>query len=467
MKKESVPPPVRHFSAPIAVGWGPILRRGQGFRILVSALGLSILFFSLALGVFCQITEADDGEPTICYIVRPDPGRAAVDVRAIVRLDDRRQYLKDFGQLTSIRWFIGGEEVEVKSERVKDILFFSGLPHSGEAEAVYTLKLVEKAEPGYRKRLMGGPGYIMAREGLFLGKSQAEMRPVDVTWVLPPGWSLVLGSPGIQTFDRTQKGLWIAGKTSASFEETVEGRILRGAILEGVTRIDGNGLRRALTSVFRSGLERFGPIRRVIQRTMEPEGPKPDQKGLAETYGVAVFPDGTIGGGTALGFDLASEESLPTIIHEMLHWWTNHGAPAWFREGVHSYISIKLMAEIGLVTDGEFRKAMQGFLTEHALVVEREGALLTLDESSKAYDRGKGGGDMYGAMPLLAFKLDREIQAANPKADLGLVFADVCRRRPASIDIPALIKSRTGYDPEPLLRRYFYAPIADAGELLR
>jgi hypothetical protein len=403
----------------------------------------------------------------IRYVVRPIPDKALVEVRAIVRLDDHWQYLKDFGQLAAIGWSVAGEKIEVEAERIRDILVFTGLPHEGVAEAVYTLKLVTKAEPGYRKRLMGGSGFLMAREGLFLGKDQAETRPVEVDWDLPPDWSLILGNPGIQRFDRTQKGLWIAGKARETFEEKIEGRILKGALLAGVTRIDGVSLRRTLAAVFRGGLERFGPIRRVGPGAAKPEGSGSALPGPVETYGVVVFPDGSIGGGTALGSDLASEESLPTIVHEMLHWWTNPSVPAWFREGVHSYMAIKMMAELDLISTEEFRKTIQGFYMEHARVVKREGKLSTLDESSRAYDRGKGGGDVYGAMPLLAFKLDREIQAGDPKADLGLVFAEVCRKRPAPIDIPALIKTMTGYDPGPLFQKYFFAPIADAGELLR
>jgi hypothetical protein len=397
----------------------------------------------------------EEERPIIRYVVRPDPERAAVEVRATVRLDDHRPYLKDFGQLVAIRWFIDGEEYEVKSERAGDVLIFSGLPHSGEAEAVYTLRTVTRAEPGYRKRLMGGPGHLMAREGLFLGQERNEMRPVEVAWELPFGWSLVLGRPGIQFFERTQKQLWIAGRTLESFEDKIEGRILTGAILDGVTKIEVRALRRALTAVFSAGLERFGPVR--------PLAPA----GMIESYGVVVFPDGTIGGGTALGFDLASEESLPTIVHEMLHWWTNPNAPAWFREGVHSYISVSLMAELGLMTTEDFHKSMQEFYLEHARVVKREGGRLTLEQSSRSYDLGKGGGDMYAAMPLLAFRLDSEIRASNSRASLGLVFAEVCRRRPASIDILALIKLQTGYDPEPLFKKYFFAPISDAAELLR
>jgi hypothetical protein len=315
---------------------------------------------------------------------------------------------------------------------------------------------------------MGGPAFLLAREGLFLGKDQAETRPVEIAWELPSDWTLVLGKTGILPFDGTQKGLWIAGKVRASFEETIGGRTLRGAVLDGVQRIAPDDLRRFLTSVFKAGLERIGPIRRVSGRPANAEeGASDENAPPAETYGVVVFPRGSIGGGTALGFDIASEESLPTIVHEMLHWWTNPGVPAWFREGVHSYVSIKLMAELDLITTEDFRAAMQEFYREHARVVKREGTLSTLDESSKAYDAGKGGGDMYGAMPLLAFKLDREIQAANPQADLGLVFSEVCRRRPLKVDVPALIRALTGYDPGPLFEKYFFAPIADAGELLR
>jgi hypothetical protein len=399
--------------------------------------------------------RAEEERPVIRYVVRPDPERAGVEVRATMKLDGHRPYLKDFGQLAAIRWYVDGNEFEVKSERAGDVLVFSGLPHSGEAEAVYTLKAVTRAEPGYRKRLMGGPGYIMARGGLFLGKDQDETNLVEVAWDLPSRWTLLLGRSGIQPFDRTQKQLWIAGRMLESFQGIIDGRILTGGILDGVTKVDGRALRRALPAVFKAGLERIGPARLLVP------------PGMLESYGVAVFPDGTIGGGTALGFDLASEESLPTIVHEMLHWWTNPNAPAWFREGVHSYISVSLMAELGLMTTEEFKRSMQEFYLEHARVVKREGGLLTLEQSSRSYDLGKGGGDMYAAMPLLARRLDSEIRASNPNASLGQVFAEVCRRRPASIDILALIKLKTGYDPGPLFKKYFFAPIVDAEELLQ
>jgi hypothetical protein len=444
------------------------LKRIQFLIVLKSVFRIIIFVAAIGcFGSFLSLKQEDKEPPIIRYVVRPDPKRATVDVRATIRIDDHKPYLLDFGQLAAIRWYVDGKEVEVKSERIRDRLIFSGLPQSGEAEAVYSLNVITKAEPGYRKRLMGGPGYLMAREGLFLGKDRKETMPVDVVWDLPPDWTLVLVSPGIQRFDQTQKRLWIAGKTLESFEEVIEGRVLRGAILAGVTKISGDTLRRTLTAVFKSSLERFGPARLSISGSIEKEGGKPDLAGPGETFGIVVFPDGTIGGGTALGFDLASEENLPTIVHEMLHWWSNPNAPVWFREGVHSYISVKLMAKLGLITTEEFLEAMRGFIKEHARVVKREGGLSTLEQSAKSYDQRKGGGDMYGAMPLLAFKLDREIRTSNPKADLDLVFAEVCRSRPASIDISTLIKLRTGYDLEPLFRKYFYAPIVDAEDLLR
>jgi len=436
-------------------------------RISVGALGASLILSLSAQGDPRPSQAAGADRPEIRFIVRPDPERATVEVRATVRLDERRPYLRDFGQLVSIRWSVDGEEVQAEPERLRDGLVFAGLLRSGEAVALYSLKVVTKPEPGYRKRLMGGNDFLLAREGLFLGKEGSNAQPVEIEWDLPPGWTLVLGRPGIQTFDRTQKGLWVAGKAQAAFEETIDGRVLRGAILDGVTKIDGLSLRRALTTIFRSALERFGPARLGAPGGSKGQGGGPDPGIPSETYGVVVFPEGAIGGGTALGFDLASEEDLPTIVHEMLHWWTNPSAPAWFREGVHSYVAVKMMMEQGLMTTAGFLEAMRGFHAEHLRVREREGSAATLEDSAKAYDQGKGGGDMYGAMPLLAYKLDREIRAANPQADLVQVFIEVCRRRPVPVDVLALIKLRTGYDPGPLFERYFFAPIADAGELLR
>jgi hypothetical protein len=405
--------------------------------------------------------------PAIRYVVRPDPERATVEVRAIMSLDGRRPLLRDFGQLASIRWSVGGIKVQAEPERSRDTVVFAGLPRSGEAQADYALKVVTKPEPGYRKRLMGGDDFLLVREGLLLGKERGQDLPVEIEWDLPPGWTLMLGRPGIQPFGRTQKRLWVAGRAQASFGETVEGRTLRGRMLAGVTKIDGATLRRTLTTVFRSGLERFGPARLGTSRATEDMAAGQSPGLPSETYGVVVFPCGAIGGGTALGFDLASEEDLPTIVHEMLHWWTNASAPAWFREGVHSYIAVRMMADLGLLTAEGFLEAVRGFHAEHLRVREREGAAATLAASANAYDQGQGGGDMYGAMPLLAYKLDREVRAADPRADLVQVFAEVCRRRPAPVDVLALIKLRTGYDPGPLFEKYFLSLIVDAAELLR
>jgi hypothetical protein len=130
-------------------------------------------------------------------------------------------------------------------------------------------------------------------------------------------------------------------------------------------------------------------------------------------------------------------------------------------------MATRLLEKLGVITAEDLRSALEGFLREHEQVVKREGRLSTLAESSVAYDRQTGGGDMYGLMPLLAAKLDREIRAANPNAGLERVFAVVASERLQKFDLPALIKSLTGYDPGPLFKKYFYAKVEDPAELLK
>jgi len=82
-------------------------------------------------------------------------------------------------------------------------------------------------------------------------------------------------------------------------------------------------------------------------------------------------------------------------------------------------------------------------------------------------DRNTGGGDIYSLMPLLAFRLDREIQAVSPKIAREDVFVEICRRPHRAIDILEFIREKTGYDPRPLFETYFHPPVADAGGLRR
>lgn len=394
------------------------------------------------------LSPAQAEVPFIQCTVRPDPDQSVVRIQAEVHLSDHWLYLKDFGQLRSIRCFVDDTEVALSTEKIRDILVFTGPPHEGNARFEYALDVVTQPRPGYRKRLMGNTDYLLAREGLFLGMDQAETRPVEVLWELPDGWSLAWGRPSRMPFHETQKRLWVAGRIAAAGEFAVGDNRLQYALFDGATRVSPHALRAALEG--------------LLSRMGRDAGPLP-----ATELGIAVLPRGWLGGGTALGYDLAAEDSLATIIHEALHWWTNPHAPTWFREGVHSYLAIKLMALSGAITAEEFRAGIQEFYLEHQRVLKREGRLLSLADTEREYNRGTGGGDIYGLMPLLAFKLDREIQAHAPDIGLESIFAEVCRRPHRSIDILERIREKTGWDPAPLFESYFKAPVEDAGVLMK
>ena len=394
------------------------------------------------------IQNSDALVPFGIYKVMPDPRGRSISVEADLKLRNGPCYLKDFGQLESIRWFSGGKEIPVKAKRVKDAIIFSPLAASGDVRAVYQLNCVTRPIPGYRKRLLGSRDFILAREGLFIGFEGLENGLVDIRWSLPAGWRLAIGNEGPQRFVDTQRTLWIAGKMKHLFEQKIDGQTLKIAVLDGTSDLAAQQSVEAVKAIFQYAWTSFGPL----------EG---------QAFGLAIFPNATIGGGTALYYSMASEEDLFTAVHEMLHWWTNIPAPAWFREGVHTYLAWKLLVKLGILDPSQLQAALESFLNEHERVVRREGKRFTLAESSENYDRQRGGGDMYGLMPLLAYKLDLEIQALNPSAGLELVFAVAGRKRLQKLDFFAVIKDVTGYDPEALFQKYFYAIIENPEDLLR
>jgi predicted metalloprotease with PDZ domain len=382
------------------------------------------------------------------YVITPDPEGRSLKIEARMELQEGTAVLKDFGRLKSIRWTIDGKDVDVRAERKQDAVIFGPWPGTGTARIIYELACVTDPGPESRKRLMGGRNFMLAREGLFLIPAGRERDLVEVRWDLPEGWKPALGTPGTLPYPETQQTIWAAGRLHSLVEETFGGSAFTIAVLDDTAPLSALPSVEALKAAFRYAWATFGPL----------EG---------RTFGVVIFRRGGLGGGTAFFHTLAAEESPSIAVHEMLHWWTNFTTPAWFREGVHTYMATRLMEKMGVISAEDLRSALEGFLREHEQVVKREGRISTLAESSAAYDRQAGGGDMYGLMPLLASKLDREIRAANPHAGLEQVFAAVASERTRNFDLPALIKSLTGYDPGPLFAKYFYAKVDDPAELLK
>ncbi len=411
----------------------------------------SIVLTLVVWFLFCSCGSErmrDEHQPLLRYTVIPDEEGQFITVHADLKLQGSAPYLKDFGQMESIHWFVGDREISVKSRRTGDIISFSDLPAKGEVKVIYRLRCVTESRPGYRKRLMGFSNFVLVREGLFLGIKGLASEFVDVSWKLPSGWTLVLGGEGLQRFAETQKTLWVAGETVQLAEEKVGDKSFRIGIIAGVYDVELADAVTTLKSIFNDAWNDCGQLD-------------------ADNFGIVVVPSKSIGGGTSLGFAIISENNWITIVHEMLHWWTNRRSPAWFREGVHTYISAKMLTRLGLLSQDQFDSFLKKCLNEHDEVVEREGKLQTLAESSDNYDNRKGGGDMYGLMPVFAYKLDREIHSYNPEACLDQVFAAVCRKRHKKLDILALIEETTGYDPTPLFQKYFYSKVEDVSALLK
>ena len=108
--------------------------------LLPAKFQVVLLWFICSLSSLALLFAEE--EPVCRFKVIPDESGQFITVQAEVKPQNTFPYLKDFGLLESIKWFIQDKEISVQSERVKDILVFSQLPTSGEARAVYKLKCI-------------------------------------------------------------------------------------------------------------------------------------------------------------------------------------------------------------------------------------------------------------------------------------------------------------------------------------
>jgi len=404
--------------------------------------------------VCIMITQAvaqPSEKPFAKYKIIPNPKAASVTVEAQVELQNRIPYIKDFGQLESVKWLLGGKELAVKPERLKEIVMFQGLPTMGKAKAVYTIKFATQV-PGITKlrdvHFLIGPDYLYIAEGLFLGLNGKEIAPVDVQWDLPEGWILGLGRPGLQTFHETQQRFWVAGRMKYAERIIVEDADVQIAAIESAANLDMPWVTNAVSSVFQYAWRTFGKLK-------------------DRDFGIAVFPKGIFPKPGFTRWNSIVVTSPVEIPHEILHFWRIN-APAWFREGILEYVSRKIMVRCGLMNDTILQLWLRAGLVAHSQLVSKRGILKTLAQSSDELEQETGGEDIYALMPCLAYRLDKDIQKQNPKTSLEDVFAAASRKPiwPA-LDVLALIKETTGYDPKPLFDKYFYGKIENPEELLK
>ncbi len=406
----------------------------------------TFFFITCFLGAVFARGQAE--VPFARYKVIPNPAAGSITVEALVQLQNRVPYIKDFGQIQNIRWSVGGKEVSVKSERLEEIAMFSQAPASGEAKIVYTIKLAvmpsRESQPT-DVHFAGGPDFIYICEGLFIGLNGKERGQVDVQWELPPGWKLALGRSGPQSFQETQERFWVAGRLKFVEEKKVEEASIQIAVLERPGELDIPWIVDSIISMFRYAWHDIGPLEH-------------------HDFGIAIFPKGSLPqpGWTRFSSIVVDNPGyIPP--HEVLHFWMNNNTPAWFREGVLEYMSRKITFR----KEPEFMIWLRADIAAHNLLIAKTGGLKSLAESSAEHERNIGAGeDIYALMHVLAYRLDKEIQKHNPKSSLDDVFAAVCRKRPRPVDILGLIKDLTGYDPKPLFEKYFQAKVEKPEELL-
>jgi hypothetical protein len=393
------------------------------------------------------------GNEVVChYTLIPNVDGTSLTVRAEFNLASipnfKDPYVDDYGQLAEAQLQIDGRDVNLKIERKGSASIFRNLSRRGKAVLTYRLNCVTVPTPNYRKYLMGGSDYIMARTGLFLRIPGREEEMVEVAWDLPAGWQAGIGRTGMLRWIDTQRTLWVAGQPGHFESRMIGGKTVSVCIINGVKADNDRRISGSIDQILTIASEKYGQLQ-------------------GQYYGLAVFPYKSIGGGTALGLTLATEEDPIMAVHEVLHWWTNNNMPAWFREGVHTYMAARIMNRNGLLSMQEFNGFLNQRRITHESAVNSEGSM-SLHEISQKYDANAGGGDIYGIGALFAYKLDREIEnATGGHYSLETVFEWVCRNRDEKTDPILLISELTGYDPKAVFAEYFYQPVLNVQELLQ
>ncbi len=142
------------------------------------------------------------------FFVEPDVSGRCLRVQASFDLAKvpffKAPYLMDYNQLQKADLKVDGAARPLGLRRKGDLVIFTGLPRKGNAALAYTLFCVTEPRPGYRKRLMGRPGFVMAYAGVYLAIPGREHETVDVSWHLPDGWKLGLGWQGRRSWQETQ-----------------------------------------------------------------------------------------------------------------------------------------------------------------------------------------------------------------------------------------------------------------------
>ena len=174
--------------------------KNQGIYFCRLIFSISIF---LGLAVFAQ--SQSTGLENV-FVVTPNPDHSRIDIHAVLRLSPHRlAYLKDFGQLANVNWYLNEKSVPFRMVRSGDAIFFHDLPSEGVANVLYSINCVTSPPPGYRKRLMSSKNFLLAREGLYIGMVGQDNLLVQIEWHLPSGWQLVMGKEGKQRFETFKK----------------------------------------------------------------------------------------------------------------------------------------------------------------------------------------------------------------------------------------------------------------------
>lgn len=251
----------------------------------------------------------------------------------------------------------------------------------------------------------GIPGMLNLGGSPDAGAGQAELE-----FLLPDGWTLVSprGHGRLEMPIPEMRGTYFGiGPMSLNTAQVGESTLLLG-VYAGLGQAEKDRFLRDIPVLF----ETMGKT----------TGLAPDSE--TPYWALTILPSEPIGGGSSGTNSLVTSNKLPTISHEIFHWWngdTINTTPDadWIHEGFTTYYEGKMLYAAGIWSLDEFNQYLDGLYEDLERTPGGTPAPLNLVQASEDLMQGANEEyyNVYHGGALVAFFLDRELQAQGKSLD--------------------------------------------------
>lgn len=163
-------------------------------------------------------------------------------------------------------------------------------------------------------------------------------------------------------------------------------------------------------------------IKKIYEEIENLTGFQPEQD--ASYWTINILPPVPIHGGASGSYSLLTENNISTISHEIFHWWNGFTLNSdkktkWIKEGFTRYYEGKILLNIGLQSDDEFKKFLERRKEElFKEVLPRPINLINVSKNYNASNNSiKEHYKLYNGGALLAYYIDKELEEEQRSLD--------------------------------------------------